>query len=871
MSRRQSLLVVVTLFLVGALAAGCASAEADAASDALDALTPDLPSLDAPPGADSVADVDVDVVEYAGVTAVERNGVVIVEGGRLNVRFGLATGLFRVETEGGAAVLDGAEARATLLTPAGPQTLGTRDLPRRSWRAIPTEDALGAGLRLIVQASSDTDPRLDVSVDVRHQVGFVTAACQVTWERSTPVGVRVERLSPLVADEATGGALYVGADPALHRVLDDGYDLYFDFEARVYPVGRTTSLFFPPGSASNWNVAVFDPASKRSVVAGFLSSNRGVGIIGLDYRADAAPVEGDRRGFTRFDGQAYYKDGRAPLASDDYVGSGLLSELYYLDLAPADVFEGLEQFGARYAQRIGKTVRADVPSGWNSWGGGSGSHGLGQDIDEALMLANLDAAAADFLPRGMKYFLVDDGWQDRAGDWNSHPERFPSHDGVEGMQWLADRIRAKGMTPGLWIAPFYADPDAALVTEHPDWFVDLWGPAVGLAGDKKVLDLSRPEVLDWLGELFRKVAVDWGYKWVKVDFTYYAFGAVNMADPDVTPSEAYRNALLRIREAVGPDTFFLMISATGLCLEMADGNRLTLDNEPWWGDPQSAGDQGIKVTYRTVAHRYYLNHTAWVNHPDLLFFRDDFGLTLGEARAWNSAVALTGGIVKLGDSYTKLHEHPEWRALVNPLLPVWPHTGRPLDLFEREYPEVWLMPVTRGPEAWHVLGLFNWGLNRDVTATQMEPEVERTVGVDRAALGLVPGDRVLLFDAWDHTWQWSTADRIEASLAPRSTRVLIVRHEPAEPRVVFTSRHLLGGVVEVLEEDYEPVEQKLSATISTVVGDRTRVFVALAGHQSPLTADVSGAVDLALSTSDGMAVVEFTATDPLSTIVVDFP
>ena len=857
-------------FLAAVALVGCGASDTGVTvTDVLDATGIDAVGSDVQPGDVTDDDTTSEVTEYAGVTAVERDGVVLVDGGVVQVRFTLATGLFRVEAASGAAVLDGAEARAVLLTPSGPLTLGTSSLPERTWRAVPADDELGAGLRLLITTRGDTDPRLDVSIWVRRDATFVTSACTVIWEHSTPVDVRVEKLSPLVADEATSGALFLGDDPAAHRVLDDGYDLYFDFEARVYPVGRTTSLFFPPGSASNWNVGVLDPASKRSVVAGFLSSNRGVGVVGLDYEAGKARSEGSRRGFTRFDGLAYYKDGRTPLIDDD-GDMGLLSERFYLDLVPPDVFAGLEDFGTRYAQRIGKAVWTDVPSGWNSWGGGHGSGGLGQDIDEALMLENLDAAATDFRPRGMRYFLIDDGWQAHAGDWVGHPQRFPAHDGVEGMQWMADRIRERDMIPGLWIAPFYADPDSALVAEHPDWFVELWGPAIGLAGDKRVLDLSRPEVLDWLSDLFHKVAVEWGYKWIKVDFTYYEFGAIHLADPDVTPSEAYRNALLRIREAVGPDTFFLMISATGMCLEMADGNRITLDNEPMWGDPESAGDQGIKVTYRTVAHRYYLNHTAWLNHPDLLFFRDDYGLTLDQSRAWASVVALTGGIVKLGEPYTVLHEHPEWRAVVNPLLPVYPHTGRPLDLFEREYPEVWLLPVRRGAEAWHVLGLFNWGLNRDVTATEMEPEAERTVGVDRAALGLVPGDRVLLFDAWAETWAWSTADRFEATLAPRTTRVLVVRLEPSEPRVVFTSRHLLGGAVEVLDEGFEPVEKKLSFSLTTVPGDLTRVYVALAGQQGPVTADVSGAQGLQVGTTDGLAVLQFTATDALSSVIVDF-
>jgi hypothetical protein len=259
-----------------------------------------------------------------------------------------------------------------------------------------------------------------------------------------------------------------------------------------------------------------------------------------------------------------------------------------------------------------------------------------------------------------------------------------------------------------------------------------------------------------------------------------------------------------------------------------------------------------------------------VNHPDLLFFRGDYGLTLEEARAWSSAVALTGGIVKLGEPYTVLHEHPEWRGLVEPLLPVYPRSARPLDLFEREYPEVWSLPVARDAESWHVLGLFNWGLNRDVTATEMEPEAVRTVGVDRAVLGLAPGAEVLLFDAWAHTWEWSTADRIEAALPPRSTRVLVVRPTPTVPRAVFTTRHLLGGAVEVHDESWDPLAKRLTFVVDAVPGEPIEVFVTAAGNVPPANADVSGADSLEVRTEDGMVVLAFVATDPFTSINVDF-
>lgn len=74
---------------------------------------------------------------------------------------------------------------------------------------------------------------------------------------------------------------------------------------------------------------------------------------------------------TRFDAMTFYMDkGRAPIV--DVEGGRLESELLYVDFLPEDVFSGLEDFGLRLSARIDKKVFTDVPTGWNSWGGGTG-------------------------------------------------------------------------------------------------------------------------------------------------------------------------------------------------------------------------------------------------------------------------------------------------------------------------------------------------------------------------------------------------------------------------------------------------------------------------------------------------------------------
>jgi hypothetical protein len=817
----------------------------------------------------------------AGLTGAD--GVVTLEypGWAGALRYDPATGLFGLSShDADGPVLAAAESRVRFTrngqeTVLGSSAPGTRTVAVRcSVEHLPllgleaTFTPAGEGPTLVTRFTSPVEfPHWEVTLEAR-------------WPAAHAQGVRVTRLSPVVADGASGGGLFLAPDPASMVVLDNGHDLYFDYEARVMAVGRDKSLFFPPGTASNWSIAVVDPAQvdqgSDHLVAGFLTSERGVGILGLDYQADKAPVlEGSqppRRGFTRFEALTHYQDrGSTPRGDGDV--RALTSETLWLTVNGYDPVRNLERLAQAIAAAAGKTLPTQVPSGWNSWGGGSGPGAYGADIDLDLMVENLEYAAADWLPWGMAYFMVDDGWQKDKGDWVSHPERFPTREGKEGMAWLADRVREKGMIPGLWISPFSANPGSELAQAHPDWFVQVTGIGVGMVGDELVLDLSRPEVLDWLEALFKRITQDWGYKWIKLDFSYYALFAVNLHDPAVTPSEAYKQAIRRVRQAIGPDVFLCSIAAQGLWLGQADGHRITLDNQPVWGDGPGES-QSIKVTYKTVAHRWWQNHRAVINHPDLLFFREVEGLDLEEARAFTSAVALTGGIVKLGEPYVALHEHPEWRRLVYPLLPVYPHSAEPLDVFRREYPEVWRLDVEREGRQWAVLGVFNWGRNRDVGAQDFEAEAPRTLKLRlEEDLGLSvgePGHEFVWFDAWRHESNRVPAGAtLEFFLQPRRGTVLIVREESAQPFVLFTTRHLLGGAVEVHDERFDAASGKLEARLDTVPGEPITVWVEPAGRQA-LDAAASDALDLQLDTQSNLAGVTFTPTRASTLVRLSF-
>ncbi|MBM4354049.1 MAG: alpha-galactosidase [Deltaproteobacteria bacterium] len=833
----------------------------DAAPSAPDAMVEDA-GPDAAPGQ----------IANGTVVASQQGDDLVLENGRVKLVYRLSDGRFDAEVlPDGRKVLQGVDARFLLLQGTKEVPFLASSLPFGSWSGEAVEDPLGPGVAMAVvrDAQDGKGPKVALRLELRSEGTYLLTSMVVTFPPSSPwVGARLRETQPLFVEAAGGGALFIGADPSKHVVADNGSDMLFDFAARVYRMGKGNSVFFPwKGSVANWSAGIFDPESKASVTAGYFTFEHGMGMVAMDYAPEAALEDAGRKGFTRLEAFTIYEPACLLSALPD--GKGIESELFYLDLAPPTPFDGLEQYAARYAKRIGKTLWTDIPTGWNSWGGGGGtSGGPGHDIDEPFVLANLEAMEQEFKPFDMKWFFIDDGWQVDHGDWVTNPERFPDHDGMEGMAWMAKEIKSRGLRPGIWIAPFWIKKSSQVAKDHPDWWADVSDLGHALVGDADLIpDLTKPEVLDWVRETFVRVTQEWGYDWIKMDFSYYALFAENLSDPTVTASAAYHNAMRVIREAMGPDKFLLGISAMGLCFDEANGGRLTLDNMPVWGDDE---DQGIKITLRTAAHRYYLNW-LWANHPDLLFYRPLLGLTSNEARAWTSVVALMGGIVKLGETYTAMQEHPEWEAMVRPILPVYPVSARPLDMFELLHPEVWWLSVEREGRTWNVVGLYNWGENEDVQAGKTVPEETRTKTLALEDLGLDPKGTYLVIDGWDHDCYEVSDGLLSATLEPRTDKVLIVRPVPEEPGIVATSRHLLGGAVEVTDEQVKTIEGKLvlSATIDHPAGYPLDVYVSGSGLkvdsvQSP------GGVTVTPGACDGLEVLSLTPTQSPVKLEVTF-
>jgi Melibiase len=139
---------------------------------------------------------------------------------------------------------------------------------------------------------------------------------------------------------------------------------------------------------------------------------------------------------------------------------------------------------------------------------------MGDPTTEKL-LPLIDAAAA----AGAEYFCIDAGWYaegdwwSTVGAWQPSTSRFPN-----GLGEVIDRIRDRGMVPGLWLEPEVVGVDSPLATElPPDAFITRQGVRVAEHG-RHLLDLRSPAARQHLDSTIDRLVADFGIGFFKLDY-----------------------------------------------------------------------------------------------------------------------------------------------------------------------------------------------------------------------------------------------------------------------------------------------------------------------------------------------------------------
>lgn len=639
---------------------------------------------------------------------------------------------------------------------------------------------------------------------------------------------------------AGGEAVTANKVPALAATLDVGRPAA---EVRVLGTGGLKKPDANPGSYV-WT-AVADPKTRSGVVGAWLTEDRGSGVVFTD-------ADGDK---VRLQARLEYGRLRLKPGKEEPLETFALG---YFD----DARLGLEA----WADAVAKVYDIHLPpqpAGYCTWYHAGASN-------ERDIVRDSEFAAKELKPFGFSVIQIDDGWQDgqsRNGPSKNFTRVRPNGPYAGGMKATADAIKAQGLVPGLWFMPFAGTYDDPWFAEHQDWFVqDEQGKPYDTAWGGTCLDMTDPGAREYLRSVVHRITHEWGYRYLKMDgmwtgtatrqiyvndaYKEDGIGDAVFHDPDKTNIEAYRDGLKVIREAAGKDVFLLgccisqNMRSFGGALGLVDAFRIGPDNGGNWGGAQTGPRHGSR--------EYFLNGRVWYNDPDPVYVRT--ALTVPQAQSICSWVAVTSSLYLSSEAYPSLP--PERLDILKRTMPSHGLPARPADLFEaQDIPRVWTVSDTRRQPRRDVVALFNW--------SDKPASFDETL----AYVGLPANTEYVAFDYWANAFLPPFKGSIRQTLPPTSCRILALRPVADHPQLISTSRHVMQGMVDVLEETWDAKTRILRGKSAVVAGDPYELRIVATGRGKSWNAlgvdlspeDTAAGVKAELKETNGLVRVAITS------------
>ncbi|MBI2914999.1 MAG: alpha-galactosidase [Firmicutes bacterium] len=701
---------------------------------------------------------------------------------------------------------------------------GTGCNPVQRWEHGAFADGLGEGERIKLSYEL-SGGGLALSLVMCLYESRPSLLLSVHLQNRTERAKRVEDIRPLEMDLAREGALDLGMHLDSAKIYCESNNACASFVRDLKgPGAEDHGSVNPPASGervgesrealhrSGWLGLIFNPESKTSFLAGFVSVETALGKVVTRYRPGV--------GIARWYAACMY-DGLE-------IGPGeeLASEMLYVDVRP-DPFESLEKFADAVVAENKLGPITETPALWCSW------YPYRLKLTEDEVLKNARVVAERFRDSyGVKAMQLDYGWnhKDIPGDWWNNQERFP-----HGVPWLIDQLRSMGLELGIYLSPFIAFEGSQLFQEHPasvikdhegnpsKWTTPWpWEPKQNIYD----LDLGCPETREFLQRVFRELA-SLGINYFKLDFLSgpssapLSFSSGIRDEDRVRDGERVRIGLSLIRRIIGDDAYLLacnlphshslgIASATFTAIDV--GNAYFGRDERW---------DHFRTRSSGLITRYYQQKRFWHNDPDVIYVGGnppgfDEVSDLGEARMRITIVALSGGPVLLGDNLPML---PEDRLDMCTLcLPAYGVSARPVDLFTRDSPRVWDLKVEAAWGKWDVVGLLNYE-NEDAP-----------IPVEFSDLRLDSRREYLVWEFWEQRFLGIHRGGVQPLVPARNVGVLLIKEVPTEPTVLSTSLHLSQGAVELPEVTWDTRMNVLSGVCRRAAGARGEIFLYVPGE-----------------------------------------
>jgi len=397
------------------------------------------------------------------------------------------------------------------------------------------------------------------------------------------------------------------------------------------------------------------------------------------------------------------------------------------------------------------------PIGWSTW------DYYFTSATEDDVKSHVDFIANDeVLSKKVKYIALDDGWQQREGDWRSGC-RFPG-----GLKSLVEYINSKGFEAGIWVAPTRLHFLCGTVMRRYDFLVrDEFGDPVK-DEDMYILDPTHPDGEQFIRETFTYLA-ECGFTFYKLDFVS---NMVTMSSRFYDKSAGHFDALNRlftiVRETVPKGSHIMGCSLPyGADVNMSDSRRTGLDIHNVWGHldictsiflPQFASNgklyrndldylvvRGKDTSDDTMTNVLLANRGRQKANPtDGFVWRGGDDFNYEEAKTWATILLAAGSSIFMGDCLPKLNEKglEIIRKTVSeadfvPATPVFGDENNPSVWYKKELSKIYIINFTDEKRKFTVnledIGMKN-GVYEDIfTGEKITANTEISLNLDAHA------------------------------------------------------------------------------------------------------------------------------------------
>ena len=448
--------------------------------------------------------------------------------------------------------------------------------------------------------------------------------------------------------------------------------------------------------------------------------------------------------------------------------------------------------------------------GWTSW------FAYLDEVDEMKIKRISDVLSDKLKPFGLQYIQIDDGYEQQPiglpYTWLHPNNKFPN-----GMGFLANYIKSKGLIPAIWTNVSFMDSLAAL--KNKDLFVKdeknlpAYGRWIGYS-----LNGSDPKAISTIITPVYKGFKEMGWKYFKLDaLRHLRYEGYNSNDYffnhfKINKIDAFRNVVKNVRNDIGKENFLLACwGPRPELIGLIDGCRIGSDG----------------YSYAGLAQFNSFNNVIWKNDPDHI------ELTTKEAFRSCTATSLTGSLFMLTDkpeTYNNLflleaakRSIPVLETLPGQVYDVDPSRSmniknaliemsgsgpRNFDASVTTTTGLFSLEISKKFENWIVLGRLD---DRDKKISF------RDLGLDKSSY--------LIFEFWSKKFYGIYDDNFIPGQIDSNynCQVFSIRKKLDGPQILATSRHISCGGLDLIDVVWK--NNQLSGESDIVLNDPYSIYI----------------------------------------------